>query len=61
MAYVDAPVKHETDPEQRVQARLPFMDPHELLEYLVATARVEIKLDEIRCLSRKIPFWVIIL
>ena len=51
MSYVEAPLRHETDPDKTVMGRLPFLDPHELLNYLVSTGRVTIDANEIKQLS----------
>ena len=51
LSYVEVPLLHETDPGKRVMGKLPFLDPHELLNYLVSTGRVAIEEKDIRQLS----------
>ena len=45
--FVTVPLLHPEDPNQRVEKALPFLDPHEYLEYIWSTQRIYIPDEEI--------------
>ena len=50
MSYVQVPLLKalDPDPDHAELTKLPFYDPHELLNWLVTTGRVEVRADDIK-------------
>ena len=47
LSLVTCPLLDPEDPTKRIEGRLPFIDPHEYLEYLWTTKRIQISDDDI--------------
>ena len=47
LSWVTCPLLDPSDPTKCIEGRLPFLDPHEYLEYLWSTKRIHISDDEI--------------
>ena len=54
MVWVEVPLLCKDDPSsgRRVMGKLPMVDPHEYIDYLLTTRRVVVSEEDILCLAR---------
>ena len=50
IAYIDVPLKDAVDPDVTVREKLPFIDPHEYLEWLWRSGRADVSDEQIASL-----------
>ena len=45
---MEVPLRDDKDPTKKVWGKVPFLDPHELLNYLVSSGRVIVNEEHVR-------------